>query len=129
MTSCVTSKTSQTKATLFVGSWQLNFISASNIDFDILYPNEKPILIFNAEGNSFAGNNSCNRFSGSFIYSKSDLKFDLSKTISTLMACQGNGDVEFMNALGKIDSYKISKDGKILSLFQGKTVLLKFDKK
>jgi heat shock protein HslJ len=126
---CISSKSVSNNKTTIEGNWQLTTITESNIDFGKLYPGEIPMLIVDLKNNSFAGNNSCNRYNGTIELDKNNVKFDGSKTAMTLMACPGDGDTVFMKTLGEIDRYKVSKDGNKLILYLGNVEKMHFIRK
>jgi heat shock protein HslJ len=84
----------------------------------------KPTLAFSDSSiNAFAG---CNQIFGFYKQSGSSLKF--SSLGSTKKACEASKmklEQNFMNSLGKIQSFKLSKDGKTLNL-TGKNTRLSF---
>lgn len=49
--------------------------------------------------------------------------------MTKMMCLDIKGEVVFMAALQKIDSYSISKDGKTLNFITADTAMMRFDKK
>src|SRR4051794_22134209 len=109
MISCNTTKntTSGKKLSALRGSWQLNYISGTRIAFDGLYPNKKPVITFETGKNKISGNTSCNFFSGTFGGDENSLKID-DKLVTTKMACDGDGETMFVQALKKINSFDVT---------------------
>jgi heat shock protein HslJ len=54
------------------------------------------------------------------------INFEEAKMGMTMMACEGNGDSVYMDALKKIESYTITDDGKTLNLLLGNIVMMRF---
>ena len=47
------------------GTWELNYIAGSSMDFKDLYPNKKPMITFQVAEGKVNGNTGCNTFIGS----------------------------------------------------------------
>ena len=124
--SCKAQQTSSSKT--LEGTWQLNYITGPRIAFNGLYPENKATITFDLKENRVSGNNSCNDYSGSLIVKGNQINFKDSKMISTMMACQGQGEQVFMSTLGKIETYTISEDGKTLNFFMGDAAMMRFNK-
>lgn len=110
------------------GTWQLNYITGPRIAFNGLYPQNKPTITFDLKGNRVSGNNSCNDYSGSLALKGNQINFKDSKMISTMMACEGQGEQIFMSSLSKIQSYTISEDGKTMNFYMGDVAIMRFNK-
>jgi heat shock protein HslJ len=126
--SCNTVKPITSKTTSLEGTWELNYVTGSKIAFDRLYPNKKPILIFDLKKNSISGSNSCNRYSGKLNSNGSKISFKEPMAV-TKMFCPGDGENIYMSTLQKIDSYSISEDGKTLNFIMDDMVMMRFEKK
>ena len=112
------------------GSWELNYITGPRIAFDGLYPNKKPIIIFNVKESQVSGNNSCNSYTGKLALEGHKINFSEYPMISTKMMCgDGQGEQVYMNTLQKITSYDISEDGKVLTFISGDIAMMRFEKK
>jgi len=123
--SCTTSKPAVATTSL-EGTWELKYITGPRIAFDGLYPNSKPTIAFNLKENKITGNNSCNQYFGALIIDGAKINFEEAKMGMTMMACEGNGDSVYMDALKKIESYTITDDGKTLNLLLGNIVMMRF---
>ncbi len=110
------------------GNWELNYISSTASNFEMLYPNAKPTINFNVSEAKVSGKNSCNSYGGNFSLDGMTLDIDEKTLFSTKMFCGGNGEKTFMEALGKVTAYSVSADGSTLSLLSGKTEILRFKK-
>ncbi len=110
------------------GNWELNYITGPRIAFNGLYPDKKPTIAFDLKQNKVSGNNSCNQYFGNLKVDGNKINFKDSKMGMTMMACQGDGDILFMNTLEKIDSYTISEDGKTLNFIMGDIAMMRFEK-
>ena len=109
------------------GTWELNYISGPRIAFEGLYPDKKPAIIFNLPDSVATGNSSCNRFSIPFTLQTNKITFG--EGLSTMMACEGEGETVFLQTLKKINSYSLSKDGQTLNLIMGDIAVMRFTKK
>ena len=88
------------------------------------FAKEIPSLEINTTTNTFGGYAGCNNIGGKIFSERSLLRF--TDMISTLMACPGTMEDEFVAALQKTTSYKL-KDNSLFLMSDGKTVL-KFKK-
>lgn len=108
------------------GYWDLNYIAGQNANFKELFPNKIPLLIFSKSASlEVNGNTGCNSFSGRYFINGREIS--IAQPIAmTMMACPGNGEAVFLDALQKVNTYTISND--ILSLMNNENVLLRFSK-
>ncbi len=111
------------------GNWELTYISGPKIAFDGLYPNAKPTITFDEKENRVSGKNSCNNYSGKFTKDGNNLNIDENAMISTKMFCEGNGERTYMDALGKVNAYTLTDNGKTLNLIAGDVEIMRFTKK
>lgn len=123
--SCSTSKTA-TKEVSIEGTWELNYITGPKIAFNGLFPGKKPTITFNLNDKKITGNNSCNNYFGALIMDGNKINFKDAKMGMTMMACEGNGDSVYMEALKKIESYTITDGGNTLNLLLGNVVMMRF---
>ena len=70
-----------------------------------------PFLIFAGKG-KLSGSTSCNNMAGNYQLKKACLKLDPGAI--TRMACQGNGETLFLDALKKVEMMKLDGDKLIL---------------
>jgi heat shock protein HslJ len=129
LVSCDSTKSAMNKSATLDGTWELNYITGPRIAFDGLYPNTKPTIVFDLKENRVSGNNSCNSYSGNLLIDGNKINFKDAKMISTMMACQGEGENVYMRTIEKIDSYSISEDGKTLNFIMGDIAMMRFEKK
>ncbi|MNL49414.1 META domain protein [compost metagenome] len=87
------------------------------------FQRELPRIEINSAENKFMGYGGCNAISGTIFYEKDLLRF--SKVISTLMACAGNKEGEFVKALQNVTTYKIGDNKLMLSNPSGKLLVFK----
>lgn len=123
--SCGPSKTA-VKEFSIEGTWVLNYITGPKIAFDGLFPGKKPTINFNLKDNKITGNNSCNQYFGPLILDGAKINFKDAKIGMTMMACEGNGDSVYMEALNKVESYTITDNGNTLNLLLGNVVMMRF---
>lgn len=91
------------------GSWELADIPGARISVAGMYPNKKPVITFDVNDNKFVGNTSCNNFSGLLVVYGNKINFNKAMAM-TKMACQGEGELTFIEALKKIDTFTINDD-------------------
>ncbi|WP_281226120.1 META domain-containing protein [Flavobacterium aquiphilum] len=123
--SCSTSKTAAKEVSI-EGTWELNYITGPKIAFNGLFPGKKPTITFNLNDKKITGNNSCNNYFGALIMDGNKINFKDAKMGMTMMACEGNGDSVYMEALKKIESYTITDGGNTLNLLLGNVVMMRF---
>lgn len=104
------------------GSWQLEEIPGARV----AYTDKKPMISFDVSNNKFAGNTSCNNFSGLLVVYGSRINFNKSMAM-TKMACPGDGESTFVESLKKVDSYTVNADNS-LTLSAGDTVVMRLVK-
>ena len=107
------------------GTWELNYISEAKIAFDGLYPSKKPTLIFNLPDTTVSGNGSCNGYSSKIKIDGNKINFG--DPLSTMMACEGNGEPVFFKTLKTVTSYSVNDS--TLSLIMGEIAVMRFSKK
>lgn len=102
------------------GKWILMEIDGQKADSSS-YTNGLPFLEIREADNKFTGSTGCNRINGASTINGNYLTF--SKYNKTRMACPGDGESNFINALSKIDSYKIEGNN-LMMISDGKSVLV-----
>lgn len=125
LVSCGTSKSTPKKASL-EGTWELYYITGPKIAFNGLFPDKKPTIVFNLTEKKVAGNNSCNKYFGTLLLDGDKINFKDAKLGMTMMACNGNGDATYMEALNKVETYTITDDGNTLNFLLGNVVIMRF---
>ena len=108
------------------GTWELNYLSGAKIALDGLFPNKKPRLIFNLPDTQLSGFGGCNGFGSKIKVDGNHISFG--DPLSTMMACEGNGEPVFFQTLKKITSYSVSDDN-TLTLLMGDIALMRFVRK
>lgn len=109
----------------FKGTWELEYITGPRIAFDGLYPDKKPVLVYEG-GTDYSGNTSCNGIRGKLV-AKANAGIEFKPGISTMMACPGNGEQTYVKTLAMIDSYAID-NGKLVLKAKG-VDMMRFVKK
>jgi len=107
------------------GLWELIYINGRRIAFNGLYPDKKPSLLFKKDQSFFSGFTSCNQIQATY-QNKTNSPLFLPGAM-TLKACPGEGERVFLNAFKKANHYSVDAD--TLSLYSGKDILMKFEKK
>jgi len=107
------------------GAWELTYISGPKIAFAGLFPNKKPLIFFDFPTEEASGNGGCNGYSVKVKVDGNKITFG--DALSTMMACEGNGEQVFFDTLKKITSYSIGDQ--LLTLLSGDIALMRFIKK
>lgn len=108
------------------GNWELALFPTTDKTFDEVFGQRKPTLQFDVAGKKVSGTTGCNRLSGSYSSNKESFSFD-NNIITTKMACPGYEESIFLNALTKVNRYKI-ENGQ-LQFLRDSTLLMAFSKK
>lgn len=106
-------------------TWQLEFISGLSTGIDALYPEKKPVLIFNNSSMILHGYTGCNDFSVPFTSEGYALR-TTGPGKQTMRACPGPGEMHFMQQLQAVDSFQATSDH--LVLYGKKVPLMRFIK-
>jgi heat shock protein HslJ len=104
------------------GTWELNYISGRKIAFSGLFPEKKPVIIFDIENNKISGNTSCNNFSGNLNINENKISF-ADPLVMTKMMCEGEGEQVFLETLKSVTSYSVEND--ILTLIMDDIAVMK----
>jgi len=107
------------------GEWELNYISGPKIAFEGLFPHKKPTLFFALPNKAASGNGSCNGYSVQVKVDGNKLQFG--DPLSTMMACEGNGEPVYFKTLKTVTSYSV--DENTLTLIMGDIAVMRFTKK
>lgn len=107
------------------GAWELNYISGPKISFEGLFPNRKPLLVFDFPKTEVTGNGGCNGYSAPVKVAGNTISFG--DALSTMMACEGNGEPVYFKTLKTVNAYRI--DGNTLTLLVNDIAVLRFTKK
>ncbi len=108
------------------GTWELNYISGAKIAFDGLFPDKKPTLIFDFPKPEAFGTGGCNGYSSKVMIDGNKISF--ADPLSTMMACEGNGEPVYFRTLKTITTYSIS-DKNTLNLIMGDIAVMRFTRK
>jgi heat shock protein HslJ len=106
------------------GTWELNYISGPKIAFEGLFPNKKPTLIFNFPNEDASGNGSCNGYNVKVKVDGNTIHFG--NALSTMMACEGNGEPVYFKTLKTVTSYSVDENS--LTLIMGDIAVMRFSK-
>ncbi|MGO1595537.1 MAG: META domain-containing protein [Sphingobacterium sp.] len=106
------------------GTWELNYIAGSEEPFNELFPNAKPTLIFEEGSQKIHGRGGCNSFNGSVTIAGKEISFG--PVASTKMACQGNGETLFFQALSKVNVHRVHENE--LTLIVDDATTMRFQK-
>ncbi|MFC3415969.1 META domain-containing protein [Algoriphagus hitonicola] len=117
---CDSSKNLSPIGLLTGNTWALSSLLGQGLNLSE-FSGGVPTLNFLEEGR-LAGFTSCNNFSGGFLLEGTTLELD--PGAMTKKACPGDGEQDFLEALGRVANLQISKDK--LTLLDGSTELMTF---
>lgn len=109
------------------GRWELVFIQHNGREVTDMYLEKRPGIQFDSSRQSAGGSTGCNRFSGPFYASGNSLHFNFAQLTLTRMACRGEGEGIFLEALRKVNQFKAQNDTLVFS--NNDTILMKWKKK
>jgi heat shock protein HslJ len=107
------------------GSWELNYISGPKIAFEGLFPNKKPLIVFDLPKAEVNGNGGCNGYSCKVKVDGNKISFG--DALSTMMACEGNGEPLYFKTLKTVTAYSITDN--ILTMLMDDIAVMRFIKK
>nr|WP_322623515.1 META domain-containing protein [uncultured Flavobacterium sp.] len=120
ISSCKSAHASGDSEYLTEGNWVLETINGKPAS-EVGFANELPNAIFTTDL-KINGKNGCNSYGG--VYNLNvEGGMNISKVFSTKMACPGNGEKDYMDALNSVNMAKINKD-KLILLKDVKEVLV-----
>lgn len=117
---CESSKNLSPIGLLTDNTWVLSSLLGQGLNLNE-FSGGVPTLDFLEQGR-LAGYSGCNNFSGSFLLEGTTLELD--PGAMTKKACSGDGEQDFLDALGRVANLQISKDK--LTLLDGSTELMTF---
>ena len=107
------------------GAWELNYISGTKIAFNGLFPNKKPLIVFDLPKPEANGNGGCNGYSCKIMVDGNRISFG--DALSTMMACDGNGEPLYFKTLKTVTAYSITND--TLTMMMDDIAVMRFTKK
>ena len=108
------------------GLWELTDIAGIKTDLAKLYPRQKPNLNFDLQSGAVRGSTACNRFLCQVKIEGEKMNFG--DPAITKVACPGDGEKVFLEALKKINSFSII-DSNSLQLRADSLDMMRFSKK
>jgi len=112
-------------AALADGEWELNLLAEPGVNFQALFPNNKPTIKFGKDGN-VTGHSGCNRYTGTYKLDGSNVNFGA--MAGTKMMCPSlEGENTYLKALSKVN--KLSVRDNELTMIMGDIAILRFKKK
>ena len=111
-------------AQALVGTWELDHLAGNQEELDALFPNGKPTLVFDEDTNRVHGKGGCNAFNSIVKLTGKEIGFG--PIASTKMACPGNGEHLFFQALEKVNAYSL--DDAVLTLTVDDVASMRFKK-
>lgn len=122
--SCATAKNSVDKK--LTGDWELVLFPNADKSFAELFGDRKPELTFSDTAHIVSGTTGCNRLRATYTTKGGHLSFD-KNIITTKMACPGYDESTFLNALVKVNSYRLQNEQ--LQLLEDSVLVMAFAKK
>ncbi len=110
------------------GTWEVVSISGQEKNFDMLYHIKKPVIAFDQASRKCHGNTSCNGFSTTLLVDGADLNISPAMAM-TKMACEGNGEQVFVDALKQVKTFAFLDQGKKLQLRSADTVIMVLERR
>jgi heat shock protein HslJ len=110
---CGTTSKLSAKKVLSSHPWEISTLNGTAPDLNE-FRTGLPFLLFGSKG-QLTGSTGCNNMSGNYKLKKDILQ--LEPGAITRMACQGNGEALFLDAIRKVKNFKI--DGDKLTLLDG----------
>ena len=120
VSACKTSSKLDAKDQLTVSAWELNTLDTKAVDAK-QFMKGLPYLVFDKDGR-YTGSSGCNSMSGS--YEAKNNNISLVPAAMTRMACPGNGEMLFLEALQKVKNLEFT--GGKLVLLDGTTEIMTF---
>jgi heat shock protein HslJ len=114
--------TKQTEQEKLVGTWELNYIE--RVELADLYKDKMPTINFDAKTSLISGYNGCNSFSGMVKIEGNQISFPKPME-QTLVACEGDGEQKFIEAMGTVQTFAFSEANK-LDLIAGDRAVMQF---
>ena len=112
------------------GSWELDYIAGSAMEFQELYARKRPTIIFDTLNNLVSGSTSCNNYVGKLLVKANKIDFSGPLAV-TKMACldsKGNGENLFLETLKNVNNYAVDRDS-ALNFMMGDIATMRFTKK
>ncbi|MGQ1946628.1 META domain-containing protein [Geofilum sp. OHC36d9] len=106
VTACVTTQKISLQPDTLKGNWEMAKWQDFN-DLSQIFPSGVPTLTFS--DSTVAGYNGCNRMQGSYIVNRYNSRLQIIRMVSTKMFCRGVAEAEFVNALSRVNTYRISE--------------------
>lgn len=97
------------------GKWALQSLAGQS-NLGSLFANKMPALQFDTQSMRVSGNNGCNSLSGPLRIEAGN-KISFGQLAGTKMACPGQGESVFMDALNKVTNFKV--DDGVMKLLAG----------
>lgn len=109
------------------GRWTLaSFMPSEKKTLAEVFGDRAVELQFNKSTNGVAGTTGCNRFAGTYTADTANLTFSQNLAL-TKMACPGYDEQVFLNALNRVNRYRLVESQ--LELLQNDDILMIFAKK
>jgi heat shock protein HslJ len=109
---------------LINGEWELLSLRRLPADsFRIVYPNKIPSMLLQADKQMAYGQTGCNRFQGKATLTKDSVSFKQPMAM-TMMACPGQGEKYFTQALQAVNKYAFK--GGYLVMYQNSKEIMRF---
>lgn len=98
------------RSTLTMKPWK--WVSTTYSDGKKLTAKSSKFVITFSKDGTFSSSTDCNSIAGK--YSDDDKKIELTDMVSTLMACEGSQESEYVKALSQVSSYFFRTNGELV---------------
>ena len=123
--SCSSSRKTSAKLDGLNGYWVMTLFPAATKAMAEVFTMKTPDMQLDVPNRKISGTSGCNRITGPFTVNGEEFKFG--NLAMTKMGCPGYDENIFMDAMGKVNRYRLNNDQ--LSLYQDSTLLMTFAKK
>ena len=105
----VKSISSEAQEAILAGSWEMEkWIGYDTVS--VAFPRGLPILVIDTEAQTVNGSNGCNSIMGKIRYNRKSAAIQFYEIASTKMFCQTVPENEFHQALGSVNSFRLTQD-------------------
>ena len=125
LVACSSSRNTSAQLQNLNGNWELTVFPNESKTFTELFTMKRPELELNSNTMRVSGSTGCNRTMGGFTLNGEEFRF--TNMASTKMGCPGYDESIFLNALNRVNRFRLNGDQ--LSLLQDSILLMTFARK
>ncbi|MDX1762326.1 MAG: META domain-containing protein [Christiangramia sp.] len=124
-----TVSTTQKKANLIDGFWELNYMDSTPQPLDSLFLEEKPGFKIEKQKGKISGFSGCNNFSGNLEIEDNEFSLGKEVAVTRKMCPDMTGEDLFLKNLQKITSYSVTNRGRTLNLISDDRAIMRLERK